>query len=98
MTAQDSRPPVRENRIAEKLPAKSVDKNTRITSTASASRRPRSVMAVSVTTLASPSFTPGTGTGAGICASMTHIPREIAVSSDRNTSFFVLLMAGLRSQ
>ena len=55
-----------------------------------ASRRPSMTMAMSVTTFARPSFTPGTGTGAGICASMTKTISEAAVNIAISASFLVL--------
>lgn len=55
-----------------------------------ASRRPSMTIAISVTILASPSLTPETGIGAGICASMTNTISEAAVNMAMSASFLVL--------
>ena len=50
-------------------------------------------MATSVTMFASPSFTPGTGTTGGICASATKMVSATAASAASRASFLVLFMA-----
>ena len=93
MTMYAAAPPAAENMSPEKPPANALPRMSLTTSTAPASLRPSRAMVTSVTMFARPSFTPGTGTTGGICASATKIVSATAVSAASRASFFVFVMA-----
>ena len=91
ITISDSSPPNNEKRKAVTLPISSEEIATRHTTTASASRAETRVSANSVTTLASPNLTPGTGTTAssGNSRSTSDSTTASAVSRPQSVNFFV---------
>ena len=76
-----------------KFPANTAPRKTRTASTAAPSFGPSTNTVNTVTILASPSFTPGMGTGEGIWASSMKMVRAMAASSARSVSFFVFNLA-----